>query len=314
MMDRSSRVYVAGHRGLVGSALVRALEARGVTPIVRTRAELDLTDGAAVSAFLDDARPELLFMAAAKVGGIAANDAYPADFIRENLEIQTNLISGAHRVGAERVLFLGSSCVYPKHAPQPICEDALLTGPLEPTNRPYALAKIAGIEMLDAYRRQYGLVGTSLMPSNLYGPGDNYDLSSSHVLAAILRKMIEARDAGAPSVELWGTGAARREFLYVDDLAEAALLLMAHPSPPPLVNVGVGRDITIRELADLIRDIIGYRGSIVWDHRRPDGTPRKLLDTRILTGLGFVPRVSLRAGIERAAADFSATRGARGAR
>lgn len=298
-LPRDARVFVAGHRGLVGSAIVRHLASEGFTNVVvRTRRELDLTDTGAVDAFFTRERPAYVFLAAAKVGGILANSSQPADFIRENLLLQTNVIDAAHRHGTDKLLFLGSSCIYPKHAPQPMREEHLLTGPLEPTNSAYAIAKIAGIEMIKSYRRQHGFGGICLQPTNLYGPGDNFDLQSSHVLPALLRKLHEAKVAGAPTVTLWGTGTPRREFLHVDDLADACLHLMEHYDGDDIVNVGVGDDLTIRELAELIRDIVGYRGELVLDSTKPDGTPRKLLDVGRIHALGWKATTSLRDGIE----------------
>lgn len=297
-MNVADRVYVAGHRGLVGSALVRRLHADGYENLILpTRAELDLTDAVAVSRFFEESRPRYVFLAAAKVGGIVANDTYPADFIRENLSIQLNVIDSAHRTGVDRLLFLGSSCVYPKHAPQPMKEEHLLTGPLEPTNEAYAIAKIAGLKMCEAYRRQYGSPFFGVMPTNLYGPNDNFDLETSHVLPALIRRFHEAKLAGAPNVTLWGTGSPRREFLHVDDLAEACVFLMRRDDPPDRVNIGWGRDITIRELAERVAAIVGYRGTLSWDSARPDGTPRKLLDTSQLTALGWKPAIGLEEGI-----------------
>lgn len=297
-VTRGRRVFVAGHRGLVGSAIVRRLEREGPRELLlRTRAELDLTDRVAVDAFFAREKPEIVFLAAAKVGGILANDRHPADFIRDNLLIQTHVIDAAHRHGTERLLFLGSSCIYPKHAPQPMREEHLLTGPLEPTNSAYAIAKIAGIEMVKAYRRQHGMRGICLQPTNLYGPGDNFDLQSSHVLPALLRKFHEAKVAGAPQVVLWGTGTPRREFLHVDDLADACLHLLAHYDDAEIVNVGVGEDVSIRDLAELVRDVVGFQGHIVQDTTKPDGTPRKLLDVSKLHGLGWRARIGLREGI-----------------
>ncbi|WP_126446654.1 GDP-L-fucose synthase family protein [Sulfuricystis multivorans] len=366
-MRRDARIYIAGHRGLVGSALMRMLTAKGYTHLItRTHAELDLTDQAAVRAFFERERPEYVFLAAAKVGGILANDSYPAEFIHQNLAIETHVIHEAWRVGVKRLLFLGSSCIYPRDCPQPIKEEYLLTGPLEPTNRPYAVAKIAGIEMCWAYNRQYGTRFLAVMPTNLYGPGDNYDLTTSHVIPAMLRKFhlaklameknwaaIEAderrhgpipadikRDLHAtcfegapPRVVLWGTGTPRREFLYSDDLADACVFLMNLPDEqfdalltgaplplgegagvraqppstlgrrnegkhPPLINIGTGHDLTIRELAELVRDVVGYQGEIVFDASKPDGTPRKVLDVSRLAALGWQPRVKLRQGLE----------------
>ncbi|HLF97407.1 MAG TPA: GDP-L-fucose synthase [Methylococcaceae bacterium] len=297
-MNKSARIFVAGHRGLVGSAIVRALEARGYSAIVtRTRQELDLTDYAAVREFFAAERPFCVIDAAAKVGGIHANDTYPADFIRDNLLIQTNLIDCAHRAGVEKFVFLGSSCIYPRLAPQPMKEEYLLTSPLEPTNQWYAIAKIAGIKMCQAYRRQYGFDAISLMPTNLYGPGDNFDLQNSHVLPALIRKFHEAKTAAAPSVTVWGTGTPRREFLHVDDLAEAAVFLMENYADESIVNVGVGEDVSIRALAELVRDAVGYRGEIVFDSAKPDGAPRKLLDVSRLRALGWQARIPLAEGI-----------------
>jgi GDP-L-fucose synthase len=297
-MRPADRVFVAGHRGLVGSALVRRLEAEGFERLLlRTRSELDLTDPAAVDRFFAEQRPQYVFLAAAKVGGIVANDTYPADFIRDNLAIQLNVIDAAHRHGVEKLLFLGSSCVYPKHAPQPMKEEHLLTGVLEPTNEAYAIAKIAGIKMCEAYRRQYGARFISVMPTNLYGPNDNFDLETSHVLPALIRRFHEAKQNGAPAVTLWGTGTPRREFLHVDDLADACVHLMRSYDEAGLVNIGWGRDIPIRELAELVAHTVGYEGSLEWDSSRPDGTPRKLLDTSRLTALGWTPRIELEDGI-----------------
>jgi GDP-L-fucose synthase len=297
-MNAGDRIYVAGHRGLVGSALVRRLEAGGCTNLLlRSRAQLDLTDAAAVDDFFGAERPQYVFLAAAKVGGIVANDTYPADFIRNNLAIQLNVIDAAHRYGVDKLLFLGSSCVYPRHAPQPMREEYLLTGPLEPTNAAYAIAKIAGIEMCRAYRRQHGAHFISVMPTNLYGPHDNFDLETSHVLPAVIRRFHEAKETGAPAVTLWGTGSPRREFLHVDDLADACVHLMLAYDAQELVNIGWGSDISIRELADLVAGVVGYDGTIVWDASRPDGTPRKLLDTTRLAALGWQPRIHLEEGI-----------------
>ncbi|RKQ88839.1 GDP-L-fucose synthase [Brockia lithotrophica] len=297
-MDKSSKIYVAGHRGLVGSAIYRKLQAEGYTNlVVRSRSELDLTNQQQVYDFFARERPEYVFLAAAKVGGILANNTYPADFIRDNLLIQTNVIDAAYRYGVKKLLFLGSSCIYPKFAPQPMKEEYLLSGKLEPTNEPYAIAKISGIIMCQSYRRQYGFNAISLMPTNLYGPGDNFDLETSHVLAALIRKFAEAKESGAQEVVVWGTGTPRREFLHVDDLADAALFLMLNYDDGEIVNVGVGEDISISELAELVADVVGYRGKIVYDTSKPDGTPRKLLDVSKLTALGWRPRISLRYGI-----------------
>lgn len=289
---------MAGHRGLVGSALVRKLRQGGYTNLLlRTREELDLTDQKAVEEFFAREKPEYVFLAAAKVGGILANSTYPADFIRVNLQIQTNVIDAAYRYGTKKLLFLGSSCIYPKYAPQPMKEEHLLTGPLEPTNEAYAVAKIAGIKMCQAYRRQYGFNAISLMPTNLYGPGDNFDLQTSHVLPALIRKFHEAKEEGRKEVVVWGTGTPRREFLHVDDLADAALFLMKHYESEEIINVGVGEDISIRELAELIARIVGFEGEIVYDTTKPDGTPRKLLDTSRLFALGWRPKIPLEEGI-----------------
>lgn len=297
-MTEQSKIFVAGHRGLVGSALVRRLQQAGFTNlIVRTRQELDLCDQAAVARFFAEAQPEYVFLAAAKVGGILANSTYPADFIRDNLLIQTNVVDAAWRHGVRKLLFLGSSCIYPKHAPQPIREEYLLSGPLEPTNEWYAIAKIAGLKMVQAYRRQHGFNGISLMPTNLYGPGDNFDLSTSHVLPALLRKFHDAAAENRPEVVVWGTGKPRREFLHVDDLADAAVFLMENYDSEEIINVGAGQDVSIAELASLIAEITGYQGRIVYDTSMPDGTPRKLLDISRLVSLGWKPSIGLREGI-----------------
>jgi GDP-L-fucose synthase len=299
-MNEGSRVFVAGHRGLVGAAIVRRLEREGFSQLIlRTHAELDLRSQAAVDAFFAAERPEYVFLAAAKVGGIQANDRYPADFIRDNLQIQTNVIDAAWRNGAKKLLFLGSSCIYPKLAPQPLREDCLLTGPLEPTNEWYAIAKIAGIKTCQAYRRQHGFDAISAMPTNLYGPGDNFSLESSHVLPALMRKFHEARRSGAPEVVVWGTGAPRREFLYVDDLADAVVFLMRNYSDERLVNVGCGEDLTILELAQAVARVVGFGGELRFDTSKPDGTPRKLLDVSRLSALGWKAQVPLQEGLER---------------
>ncbi len=298
-MDRSSKIYIAGHRGLVGSAIVRKLQAEGYANLfTRPREGLDLTVQDAVERFFAEERPQYVFMAAAKVGGILANNTYPADFIRENLLIQAHVIDAAYRYGTRKLLFLASSCIYPKFAAQPMREEYLLTGPLEPTNEPYAVAKIAGIKMCQAYRQQYGLNAITLMPTNLYGPGDNFDLNTSHVLAALIRKFHEAKVSDARQVVVWGTGTPRREFLHVDDLADACLFLMRVYSDPQVINIGVGEDISIKELAEMMAEIIGYSGEIIYDRTKPDGTPRKLLDVSRLTQLGWTARISLRKGIE----------------
>jgi len=297
-VEKNSRIFVAGHRGLVGSAICRRLRQEGFdNPLLRTRQELDLRDQAATRRFFADQRPEYVFMAAAKVGGILANTTYPADFIHDNLAVETGVIEAAARSGVRKLLFLGSSCIYPKLAPQPIREESLLTGPLEPTNQWYAIAKIAGIKLAQAYRAQYGLNAISLMPTNLYGPGDNFDLESSHVLPALIRKTHEALRAGAPEIIVWGSGTPRREFLHVDDLADAAVFLMLAYDTAEIINVGTGTDVTIRELAEMIRRAAGYTGKIVFDSSKLDGTPRKLLDVSRLTALGWKPRVALADGI-----------------
>ena len=301
MSRLAGKIYVAGHRGMVGSALVRALRERGYDDIVvQTSAELDLRDQEAVGSFFRKEQPAHVFLAAAKVGGILANDTYRGEFLYDNLMIEANVIEAARRAGADSLMFLGSSCVYPKLAGQPLREDALLTGPLEPTNEPYAIAKIAGIKLCEAYRDQYGVRFTSVMPTNLYGPGDNYDLEKSHVLPALIRKMHEARERGDATVTIWGTGTPRREFLHVDDLAEACLFLAEeHGGGPGLINVGTGDDLPIGELAELVADVVGFEGDIVRDTTKPDGTPRKLMDVSLLHGLGWRHRIGLREGIER---------------
>lgn len=307
-MEKSSRIYIAGHKGLVGSAIVRALKREGFNNLIqRTHAELDLTDRLAVRAFFNQEKPEYVVLAAAKVGGILANDTYPADFIRENLEIQTAVIDASHRSGVKRLLFLGSSCIYPKLAPQPIKEEYLLTGPLEPTNRAYALAKIAGIEMCWSYNRQYGTKYLAAMPTNLYGPGDNFDPQGSHVLPALMRKVVEARLAHEKRLVVWGTGKPRREFLYSDDLAEACIHLLNLPDTEyetlisqdraPLINIGSGVDLTIRELAELVSRVLDFECELVFDTSRQDGTPQKLLDVSRIHALGWKPKVSLEDGI-----------------
>ena len=297
-MNAEDAVFVAGGRGLVGSAVVRALAARGFTRVsAPPRSALDLRDRAAVDRFFAAERPAYVFMAAAKVGGIVANDRYPADFIRDNLEIQTNLIDAAYRNGTRKFCFLGSSCIYPRLAPQPMQESALLTGPLEPTNQWYAVAKIAGIKMCQAYSKQYGFNALSVMPTNLYGPGDNFDLETSHVVPALLRKFHAAKESGAAEVTVWGSGTPRREFLYVDDLADALCFLMERYDSPEIINVGCGEDVTIAELASLVADVVGFRGAVVFDRSKPDGTPRKLLDVSKLRALGWQARTPLADGL-----------------
>ena len=298
-MDSSARVYVAGHRGMVGSAVVRHLLAQGFTDVVgATSAELDLREAGAVEEFVKNTAPQVVVLAAARVGGILANASAPADFLADNLRIQLNVLQAAQRFGVQRLLFLGSSCIYPKHAPQPISESALLTGPLEETNDGYAIAKIAGILQVQALRRQYGVAYVSAMPTNLYGPNDNFDPASSHVLPAMIRRFHEAKVTGAEQVTVWGSGTPRREFLHVDDLAEAVLFLLEHYDDPAPVNVGTGRDITIRALAELVAEVVGWEGELVQDTTRPDGTPRKLLDVSRLAHLGWTARIGLREGIE----------------
>ena len=314
-MQRGARIYVAGHTGLAGSAIRRALERAGYANLVlRRHAELELTDARAVAEFFGRERPEYVFLAAAKVGGILANNTYPADFIRENLAVQLNVMHEAWRAGVKRLLFLGSSCIYPRDCPQPIREEYLLSGPLEATNRAYALAKIAGVEMCWSYNRQHGAKFLAVMPTNLYGPGDTYDLQNSHVLPALIRKIHEAKQGGARQVTLWGSGRPRREFLYSDDMAEACAFLMrlpeagfrelVAPAEAPVVNIGAGADQSIAELAALIADVLEYRGDFVYDASKPDGTPRKLLDSSRLMALGWKPKVGLREGIAAAYKDF----------
>jgi GDP-L-fucose synthase len=314
-MQHDARIYVAGHAGLAGSAIRRALERAGYSNLVlRRHAELELTDAGAVAAFFERERPEYVFLAAAKVGGILANDTYPADFIRGNLAVQLNVIHEAWRAGVRRLLFLGSSCIYPRDCPQPMKEEYLLGGPLESTNRAYAIAKIAGVEMCWSYNRQHGARFLAVMPTNLYGPGDHYDLRNSHVLPALIRKVHEAKQRGETRVTLWGSGRPRREFLLSDDMAEACVLLMrlpeadfgrlVAPAQAPLINIGAGEDQSIAELAALVADVLGYRGEFVYDASKPDGTPRKLLDSSRVMALGWKPRVGLREGIAAAYRDF----------
>lgn len=298
-MNNQALIYIAGHQGLVGLAIQRHLVHQGYTNLLlRTHQELDLTDQAAVNSFFQTQRPEYVFLAAAKVGGIGANNNYPADFINNNLLIQTNVINAAYHTGVKKLLFLGSSCIYPKLAPQPLKESYLLTGPLEPTNEWYAIAKIAGLKMCQAYKRQYGFNAISLMPTNLYGPGDNFHLTNAHVLPALIRKCHEAKIRGEASVTLWGTGTQRREFLHVDDLANAILFLMNHYENEDIINVGVGTDISIRELAEMIKQIIGYHGELHFDTTKPDGMPQKLLDVSRLTELGWQAQIPLIQGIQ----------------
>lgn len=314
-MEQDSKIYIAGHRGLAGSALMRQLQAKGYHNLItRTHTELDLTDQAAVRDLFSAEKPEYVLLAAAKVGGILANNNYPAEFIQQNLAIQTNVIHEAWRSKVKRLLFLGSSCIYPRDCPQPIKEEYLLTGPLEPTNRPYAVAKIAGIEMCWSYNRQYGTKYLAVMPTNLYGPSDNYDLGNSHVLPALIRKIHEARLRGDKEVVVWGTGAPRREFLYSDDMADACLYLMNlserqvaglfAQDRPPLVNIGCGADLTIRELAELVKRVVGFDGELVFDTSKPDGAPRKLLDVDRMAGLGWSATVPLEKGIKQAYTDY----------
>jgi len=314
-MNKSAKIYIAGHRGLVGSAIVRNLQEKGFTKLLtRSHAEFDLTSQTATDAFFAQEKPDYVFLAAAKVGGILANNNFPAEFIRDNLAIQTNIIHAAYRNKVKRLLFLGSSCIYPRLAPQPMKEEYLLTGPLEATNRPYAIAKIAGIEMCWSYNRQYGTRFLAVMPTNLYGPGDNYDLDTSHVIPALIRKFHEARQANVKEVVVWGSGTPRREFLYSDDMADACVFLMNLPDEkydsllgsdesktgqfePPLINIGVGEDVTIRELAETVKRVVGFEGEIVFDTSKPDGTPRKLLDVGKLSAMGWRATVGLKSGI-----------------
>jgi len=323
-MEHNAKIYVAGHRGLVGSALMRNLRGKGYENFVtRTHAELDLTSQAAVEAFFAAEKPDYVFLAAAKVGGIYANNTYPAEFIRDNLAVQTNVIHAAYKSQVRRLLFLGSSCIYPKLAPQPMKEEHLLTGPLEPTNRPYALAKIAGIEMCWSYNRQYGTQYLAVMPTNLYGPGDNYHPENSHVIPALIRRFHEAKLANAPTINVWGTGTPRREFMYSEDMADACVYLMNLPEEQfvpllgqdrndglaPLVNIGVGEDLTIRELAETVRDVVGYQGAIEFDTSKPDGTPRKLMDVGRLNAMEWRASTPMERGLAVAYADFIARNG-----
>ena len=305
MMQKNARIYVAGHRGLVGSAIWRELERQGFTNLIgRTHAELELLDAAAVRKFYAEVKPEFVFVAAARVGGILANNNYPAQFLHDNLAVQNHLIHGAHEAGVTKLLFLGSSCIYPKHAPQPLKEEYLLSGPLEPTNEWYAIAKIAGVKMCQAYRRQYGCNFISAMPTNMYGPNDHYDLQNSHVLPALIRKFHEAKISGAKEVVCWGSGEPSREFLYADDLGRACVFLMECYDEEQFINVGFGSDVTIRELAETVQRIVGFAGAIIWDRSKPDGTPRKWMDSSRLLALGWKPEVNLEQGIALAYADF----------
>ncbi len=298
MIQKSDKIYVAGHRGLVGSAIVRSLKSKGYDNVTgRTHSELDLKDQAAVRAFFDEEKPDVVVLAAAKVGGINANNTMPAQFAYENMQIQCNVINESHLHGVKKLLFLGSTCIYPRMAPQPIPEDALLTGPLEETNEAYAIAKISGLKMCQFYKRQYGDDYVSCMPTNLYGPHDNYDLNGSHVLPAMIRKFHEAKVNGAPSVELWGTGTPLREFLYVDDMADACVFLLENYDGEQHVNIGTGKEVTIAQLADIVKSTVGFEGEIVWNRDMPDGTPRKLTDVTRLHGLGWTHKVELEEGV-----------------
>lgn len=301
------KLFIAGHNGMVGGALVRRFQPEpGVALLLRTRKELDLTSQAAVEAFYAAEKPDVVIVAAAKVGGILANNTYPADFLYDNLAIAANTIHGAYRAGVKRLLFLGSSCIYPKHAPQPMPEDCLLTGPLEPTNEAYAIAKITGLKLAQYYRKQHGVKFHSAMPTNLYGPGDNYHLQNSHVLPALIRKFHEAKVGGKPEVMAWGTGSPKREFLHVDDLADACAFLLGMESPPDWINVGTGTDVTIRELTETVAAVTGFSGKIAWDATKPDGTPRKLMDVSKLSALGWKAKIALREGVEKTYASFLA--------
>jgi Nucleoside-diphosphate-sugar epimerases len=304
-METNSKIYVAGHRGMVGGAITRYLKGNGYSNLVlRTSAELDLRNQQAVNDFFEAERPEYVFLAAAKVGGIMANNTYRADFIYDNLIMEANIIHAAHKYGVRKLLFLGSSCIYPKMAPQPLKEDYLLTGPLESTNEPYAIAKIAGIKLCEAYRDQYGSNFISVMPTNLYGIGDNYHPENSHVLPALIRRFHEAKEAGKPNVSIWGSGTPKREFLYADDLAEACVFLMKNYSERELINVGTGEDLTIRELAELVKEVVGYEGELLFDTSKPDGTPRKLMDVSKLHSFGWKHKTGLKEGITKAYQDF----------
>ena len=305
------KLFIAGHNGMVGGALVRRFSREpGVTLVLRTREELDLTDQAAVAEFYAAEKPDVALIAAAKVGGIQANSTYPAEFLFENLAIAANTIHGAYQGGVKRLLFLGSSCIYPKLAPQPMPESCLLTGPLEPTNEAYAIAKIAGLKLCEYYRRQHGVLYHSAMPTNLYGPGDNYHLQNSHVLPALIRKFHEAKEAGRGEMTAWGTGSPKREFLHVDELADACAFLLRLADPPDLINVGTGTDVTIRELTGIVAQVVGFKGRITWDASKPDGTPRKLMDVSRLTALGWKAKIGLREGVEQAYASYLAEKAA----
>ena len=305
------KLFIVGHNGMVGGALVRRFQSEpGVTLVLRSRKELDLTNQAAVEAFYAAEKPDTVIMAAAKVGGIHANSTYPADFLFDNLAIAASTIHGAYRAGVKRLLFLGSSCIYPKLAPQPMLESSLLTGPLEPTNEAYAIAKIAGLKLCEYYRKQHGVLYHSAMPTNLYGPGDNYHPQNSHVLPALIRRFHEAKAANRPEVAAWGTGSPKREFLHVDELADACAFLLKQQNPPDLINIGLGTDVTIRELTELVAQVVGFKGRITWDATKPDGTPRKLMDVSRLTALGWKARIGLREGVEKTYASFLAEQAA----
>jgi GDP-L-fucose synthase len=307
-MNKEAAIYIAGHRGMVGSAILRKLQESGYQNLItRTSSELDLRDKSAVLSFFEKEKPDYVFLAAAKVGGIQANDTYRAEFIHDNLAIELNVIDAAHKSGVTKLLFLGSSCIYPKMAPQPLKEEYLLTGILEPTNEPYAIAKIAGIKMCEAYRDQYGCNFISAMPTNLYGPNDNYDLKNSHVLPALIRKFHEAKESGASEVMIWGSGTPKREFLHVDDMASACVFLMENYDGKEFVNVGIGEDISIADLARMISEIVGFEGELVFDRSKPDGTPRKLMDVSKLESLGWRAKISLREGIESVYQDFKSS-------
>jgi GDP-L-fucose synthase len=305
------KLFIAGHNGMVGGALVRRFRSEtGVDLLLRNRRELDLTNQAAVEAFYAAAKPDVVIVAAAKVGGILANNTYPADFLYDNLAIASNAIHGAFAVGVTRLLFLGSSCIYPKLAPQPMPESCLLTGPLEPTNEAYAIAKIAGLKLCEYYRKQHGVLYHSAMPTNLYGPGDNYHLQNSHVLPALIRKFHEAKEAGRPEVQAWGTGSPKREFLHVDELADACAFLLRQENPPDLINIGTGTDVTIKELTEIVAQVTGFQGRIAWDATKPDGTPRKLMDVSRLGALGWKAKIGIREGVEMTYASFLAEKAA----